>query len=286
MPPKAGSHIPPDDNLCIQCHGEPDLWDAKTKRLYIDRDGLAEDVHWKKGVNCNDCHGGDYKTTEVNEAHAKENGFRGAGEAARKMCVVCHENQGWTWSRASTPRPARRTSKAAARCWIAASVTGPTSTTSCRWPTAVRRCSSTTRCRPAASATRRSWAATRRPSHGHGLYQSGLLVTATCANCHGAHGIYRAADQRSTLYTANVAATCGKCHRFIAERLQASVHGRARGRAKWPNGWRRAENRSSGQAAPPATRDTKSPWPRRRDSASNCPTSAAIATPICPAAMR
>ena len=94
LPPKAGSHIPPDDNLCIQCHGDPDLWDAKTKRLYIARNGLAEDVHWKKGVNCSDCHGGNYKTTEVNEAHAKENGFRGAGEAARKMCAVCHENQG------------------------------------------------------------------------------------------------------------------------------------------------------------------------------------------------
>ena len=137
--------------------------------------------------------------------------------------------KGWNWSRASTPRPARRTSRAAARCWSAASVTGRTSTISCRWPTAARRCSSTTRCRPAASATRRSWPATCNTSHGHGLYQSGLLVTATCANCHGAHGIYRAADRRSTLYTGNVAATCGKCHRFIAERLQASVHGRGAG---------------------------------------------------------
>ncbi len=66
-------------------------------------------------------------------------------------------------------------------------------------------------------------------SHGHGLYQSGLLVTATCASCHGAHAIYFAADTRNPLYTTNVAATCGKCHRFIAERLKASVHGRGAG---------------------------------------------------------
>ena len=61
LPPRAGSHIPPDQNVCIQCHGDPDLWDAKNQRLYIDRDELADDVHWKKGVNCSDCHGGDYQ---------------------------------------------------------------------------------------------------------------------------------------------------------------------------------------------------------------------------------
>ena len=72
MPPKAGSHIPPDDNFCIQCHGDPDLWDAKTQRLYVARDGLPEDVHWKNGVNCSDCHGGDCKTAEVNQAHEGE----------------------------------------------------------------------------------------------------------------------------------------------------------------------------------------------------------------------
>ena len=69
-------------------------------------------------------------------------------------------------------------------------------------------------------------------SHGHGLYQSGLLVSATCASCHGAHGIYRAADNRSTLNTGNVAGTCGKCHRFIAERLNASIHGGGAGPGK------------------------------------------------------
>ena len=63
--------------------------------------------------------------------------------------------------------------------------------------------------------------------HGQGLSKSGLLVTAVCSDCHGAHGIYYAADRRSTLHTANVAATCGTCHHFIEERLNQSVHGTA-----------------------------------------------------------
>ena len=69
---------------------------------------------------------------------------------------------------------ARRTNKAAARCWDAASVTARTSTTSCRSPTAGRRCSSTTRCRPAASATRSEMATYDQTVHGHGLYQVGV----------------------------------------------------------------------------------------------------------------
>ncbi|MHC4406254.1 MAG: cytochrome b/b6 domain-containing protein, partial [Planctomycetota bacterium] len=62
-----------------------------------------------------------------------------------------------------------------------------------------------------------------------GLEKSGLLVTAVCADCHGAHGIHPAADDRSPLHPANVAATCAKCHRFIEERLRNSVHGRGNG---------------------------------------------------------
>ncbi len=60
--------------------------------------------------------------------------------------------------------------------------------------------------------------------HGRGLWKSGLLVTAACADCHGAHGIYYAADRRSTLHRSGVAQTCGECHRYLQERLNQSVH--------------------------------------------------------------
>ncbi len=132
LPPKTGSHISPDDNLCVQCHGDPDLWDAKTKHFYIARDELAQDVHWTKGVNCSDCHGGNPSTTEVNEAHAKESGFRGAA-GARKICAVCHEKQGERAAHGH-PRPRRRDGRAGPRhaCSTAASVTAKTRITSCR----------------------------------------------------------------------------------------------------------------------------------------------------------
>jgi cytochrome b subunit of formate dehydrogenase len=55
------------------------------------------------------------------------------------------------------------------------------------------------------------------------------MVTAVCADCHGSHGIYYAADRRSRLHASNVAATCSRCHKFIEERLEQSVHGRGSG---------------------------------------------------------
>ena len=61
-------------------------------------------------------------------------------------------------------------------------------------------------------------------THGLGLSESGLVVTAVCADCHGAHGIYYAPDRRSTVHPSKVAHTCGKCHAYIEQRLAASVH--------------------------------------------------------------
>ncbi len=60
--------------------------------------------------------------------------------------------------------------------------------------------------------------------HGKGLVKSGLVVTATCADCHSPHGELPAKDPASTVNRANIAATCAKCHRGIFEQFEASVH--------------------------------------------------------------
>ncbi|MEW6752302.1 MAG: cytochrome c3 family protein, partial [Candidatus Latescibacterota bacterium] len=60
--------------------------------------------------------------------------------------------------------------------------------------------------------------------HGKGLLESGLTVTATCANCHTAHGELPAAHPASTVNPANVATTCAQCHRGIFELFESSVH--------------------------------------------------------------
>ena len=60
--------------------------------------------------------------------------------------------------------------------------------------------------------------------HGKGLMQSGLTVTADCADCHTAHHELPASDPRSSVNRANIARTCAQCHRGIFELFTASVH--------------------------------------------------------------
>jgi len=60
--------------------------------------------------------------------------------------------------------------------------------------------------------------------HGKGLLQSGLMVTATCVDCHTAHRELPASDPFSTVNAGNVATTCAQCHLGIYEAFKNSVH--------------------------------------------------------------
>ena len=47
----------------------------------------------------------------------------------------------------------------------------------------------------------------------HGVANKhGDLKVATCASCHGAHGVLPSSDPKSSTSKANLPATCGKCH--------------------------------------------------------------------------
>ena len=74
-----------------------------------------------------------------------------------------------------------------------------------------------------------AWNEYRTSVHGQGLEKSGLIKTAVCANCHGAHGILKRENPESRLNATHVAETCGACHRFIEDRLKQSVHGMGNG---------------------------------------------------------
>jgi cytochrome b subunit of formate dehydrogenase len=60
--------------------------------------------------------------------------------------------------------------------------------------------------------------------HGKGLLDSGLVVSASCTDCHTAHLELPAADPMSTVNSGNVATTCGECHHGIEETFRTSVH--------------------------------------------------------------
>ena len=93
MPPPKGSHLKDDDNGCVQCHTNPIAWDENDKaqyRFYLPLDPLKKDVHFQKGVNCSDCHGGDPTQVDV-KAHQANDDFRPKLAEIQKFCASCHE---------------------------------------------------------------------------------------------------------------------------------------------------------------------------------------------------
>ncbi len=65
--------------------------------------------------------------------------------------------------------------------------------------------------------------------HGEGLLQAGLVVTATCNDCHTAHRPLPPDDPESTVNPSNISLTCGACHHGIEEAFEGSVHWQERG---------------------------------------------------------
>ena len=53
--------------------------------------------------------------------------------------------------------------------------------------------------------------------HGTGLFEKGLVVTATCNDCHGNHMVLAHTSRNSTVSPNNIARTCLKCHTKIEE---------------------------------------------------------------------
>ncbi len=66
--------------------------------------------------------------------------------------------------------------------------------------------------------------------HGRAVTRSGLLVSANCSDCHGAHEIKPRTDAASRTFRGNIPKTCATCHAGIHKDYAESVHGRAAAR--------------------------------------------------------
>lgn len=63
--------------------------------------------------------------------------------------------------------------------------------------------------------------------HGSALTEAGLVVSATCNDCHGAHKILPSDSAESSIHRSKIAETCGTCHQGVLETYMGSAHGAA-----------------------------------------------------------
>jgi len=223
-----GSKLAPSENACATCHGEAESWEGYQLRLHIPAEEYADDVHRQKGVNCHDCHGGDPTVLDPGDLHAAKDGFRKLADV-KKSCVNCHEEQVIGLVKGVHAKAGARNERGEGT---------PMDCGACHganlhriYPAADGRSPvfPNNQVQVCGECHQEHLETYSKSVHGNGLFESGLTTTAVCASCHGAHDICYAADKRSTLHPSKVADTCGQCHRFIKERLQASVHGNGPG---------------------------------------------------------
>jgi len=210
---------------CLLCHGKPELSmtkDGKKVSLFVDEQQYAASTHAKVAcaqchvevraslkracepikskVDCSACHAAvvdQYKTSIHGTLHAK-------GDADAPACLDCHDKHATKSKRwPNSPTFPRAVPDLCGRCHRAGEK-------------AARRIDSQ------GVDIVKSY---RESIHGVGLLEAGLVVTATCADCHTAHGELPPSDPNSTVSRGKLIDTCSKCHHGIADVFKASIHG-------------------------------------------------------------
>ncbi len=218
------------DKDCMRCHSDATMKaTADGRSLAVRPDDLSHSRHAK--VSCSQCHSG----VSLSRVRACET-------IVQKVdCASCHAEvgqvyQGSTHGQLTAKKDAN--GPTCKECHGTHTILGKTDKNSATFPTNVPRlCAS---CHREGEKAAKRYKGTQHDiiehytesTHGKGLMKSGLTVTATCTNCHTAHGVLPKKDPASSVNPKNIAGTCGRCHYGIEEKYEKSIHATLVGKTK------------------------------------------------------
>lgn len=216
---------------CQKCHANREFLTGKSKTIRGDSalfvtDSLLGDSRHAK-LTCADCHPGygagyPHNTTSI-----------------AVSCQKCHEKEGEAWTR-SIHAPNAKTRGDAPGCVSCHTQHHVLGADDPRSPTyalnVAKLCGS---ChadpsivgeyfrKPKDAQARTAVAEYKKTIHGMALTKSGLVVSATCNDCHDAHLVLPPDSAASTISRGNIARTCGGCHAGVLATFDSSSHGMA-----------------------------------------------------------
>ncbi len=211
---------------CLTCHGDPSLTverNGKAISLYIDQQRYGPNAHAKTA--CAQCH------TDVTPSHVRA--CETVKSPVQVDCGICHAEQETRYRSGVHGALAVNGDPDAPTCRTCHDSHYTTSKALPDSPTFTRNqhklCGECHRGGQAAAVRMQGSEGDlvrlyEDSIHGKGLVESGLLVAATCTDCHGSHDERPAADSDSTVNRRNVARTCGRCHDGIEKAFQTSIH--------------------------------------------------------------
>ncbi len=209
------------DADCLHCHANQGLKAADGRSMFVKADEVENSRHAK--VACSQCHS-EVNVSKVRPCEAIKNPVD---------CTKCHEAVGQQYQRSTHGQLfAKHDANAPVckECHGTHHVLGKQDPVSPTFPTNVPALCA--RCHREGERAARRYTGQqheitsnyRESIHGKGLLQGGLTVTATCTNCHTAHGELPASDPDSTVNHKNLPKTCGLCHHGIEDQFVESVH--------------------------------------------------------------
>jgi len=220
---------------CMKCHGDSAIVSGRAasrrqdSSLFVPADMLENTAHAR--LACGDCHRG------------QDDGYPHRARVKVAPCETCHEPEGREWA-ASVHAVNAATEADAPSCVGCHGAHRVYAASDARSPTYPLNVAATCgRCHNDPRIVGRYFSADAKKEareaaihfpesvHGVALSRSGLLVAATCSNCHRAHLILPADSARSSVSRANMPATCGTCHAKVRQVYDSSAHG-ARGRPR------------------------------------------------------
>ena len=215
---------PPANDLCLMCHGDPELVAADGRTIGVDESRFAESVHAWLGMACVDCHAD--LSAAVDFPHADR--------LAPVACEACHPSAVSAYDTGIHAVARRETGNGTAATCVDCHTTheilpssdARSSTYPLNLPATCSRCHGDEGIIERGNIAIGNVAALYEDSiHGQGISGSGLLVAANCSSCHGSHDIRASDDAESRVNHDNVSAVCGSCHEGILNVYDAGAHG-------------------------------------------------------------
>ena len=225
------------DRECLACHDQENMsaegQDGSARDLFVHEGTLNRSAH--DNVSCIQCHTG--ATPSLDRACATV--------APRVDCSICHAEQVEQHDRSTHGKLAARGDQDAPGCDDCHGTHGIQKHKDPKSPTYVSNIA--TLCGEChglgEAADLRSESDTHgmvenyaMSVHGQAIQKSGLVVSATCTDCHTSHEIIEQSDPASSIHRTNIVGTCTKCHEGIMEDFRSSIHftGEAQGDIELP----------------------------------------------------
>ncbi|MFN8179749.1 MAG: cytochrome c3 family protein [bacterium] len=213
-----------DHAACLECHGDPSFSvdrSGRTVSLYVDAAKFAKSVH--ASIDCSGCH------ADANPADLPHP----EGLAAVK-CGSCHDDVqtdfdiGIHGTRLAQHAPYAPN---CAECHGEHDILSPKDPKAPTYKMQVPFLCG--RCHKEGAPVARTYDIPQKDIlenysesiHGEGLFKKGLIVTATCTDCHQSHRILPHTNPAASIAPGNVAKTCMKCHARIEDVHEKIIRG-------------------------------------------------------------